>query len=236
LELVAAASVVAYLVLGLAAKRFIPVGVWVDDDLFDTDAADITNDELISVFVWVGTTLVAAIAMAVLGSRLQAVVLAALIVAVGGGVAYAYLHYGVWGAHLLSMANAPWIGWVWGWFILLGLPAALSTSLLILTTRAVAGLEDAVVIRILVTIGTVLILLAIIAAVRSRRERRDWLRAADAAANADPEVAEALRAAGWRTDGPVEEMASIWWGTVSKVNRARVLANLPIFEGPTPPT
>lgn len=152
-----------------------------------------------------------------------------------GGVAYAFLHYGVWGAHLMSIgANARW-GEVSYLIVQFVIPVILSASLLILATSAVGGIEEGVIFDALVTISAVVLLATIASVARSRKRRSEWQRAADAAANTDAELGEALRAAGWRPDGSFEEMKLIWFQTLPKVNRARVLADLPIFEGPLPP-
>lgn len=238
-ELAATAILVGYLGLGVIAKVLVPVGVRMEDGTLNSDPGDITNDELISIGVWVVATLVTAVVMVVLGTDPRDVILAGLIVVVGGGFAYAVLHYSVWGAHLLSIGtHVPWVGDVWGWVPWLVFPILLSSSLLVLTTRGVASLDTDAVVRILVTIGSVTLIAWIAGTVRSRRERTrrysEWLRAVDAATSADPEVAEALRQAGWRPDGPKEEMAPIYGQTVAKVNRARALAGRPIFEGPVP--
>jgi hypothetical protein len=222
LELAAVAIVVMYLGLGAAARLLVTVR---------GDPADVTNDEMISLILWFFATAVAGIAMIVLGSGPIDVLSSAVIVIVLGGVGYALLHYGVWGAHLMSMgADGSVLDWVSGFIVIALGPVILPIALLTLATRAVERIDGG---AILTVISAVIIAIgAFGAVVRGGRRRADWLRAADAAAVRDPEFADELRAAGWRADGPFDEMVAIWDRTRAKVNRPRRDADLPIFEGP----
>lgn len=158
IELVAAAVVVGYLLLGVAARLFLPM---------NTDLDDITQDETISLFVWLGATIVAGIGMVLVGESPLHVALAALGVVVVGGVAYAVLFYDVWGAHIISMLsignNRSWVGYVWSeWIVFLGFPVILPASLLILATRGVDSLDTGTVVRILATIGAVALVVVLV--------------------------------------------------------------------------
>lgn len=221
IETIAGAAVVGYLVLGVAARLFVNV-----DRDYDF------NDEAIPLSLWIVATPVAAIAMIVLGASPPDIIVATVVALAVGVPAFYFLHYSVWGAHLASLDNK--LGWFGGiWFLInwVVAPVVLSVSVLVLAARVVDAIDEAVVLGIVVALGAIALIGAIALLREGRKLDREWLRKADAAAAADPEVADALRAAGWRVDGPFSEMEAIYRQTLGEVNTARRDAGVPVFEG-----
>lgn len=231
IETVALAAVGGYLVLGVAARVFVPITSYAEGT--KADPMDLVNDELMSLMAWAVATIVAAIALLLLGSAPLDVVIAAVFVMIVGGLGYCVLHYVVWGAHLLSIgANAGVFGEAWFWLVVFVIPVVQAVSLMFLTTPRIASLDDGLTAALAAVLAATAVISRLVSILRGARCRAGWLRAADAAAASDPEIAAELLARGWRPDGRYDEMTAVWVNALGKVNSARRRAGVAIFEGP----
>ena len=117
------------------------------------------------------------------------------------------------------------------------LPTLVAFGATLLSARLLTGIGREIIGMALAVLCLVVVLGALIRAVRQRAEesarRVKWLRDRGATAAGDPEFLEQLHQEGWREDGPYDEMRAAYFRAWETVKEGRRSEGRPIWPGGT---